>query len=558
MSISALQEQPFSPEAQSFDYNALDPEVKIVVQQRTSEIKEKLRDAAKTAWEIGQKLADVRDRLEYGVFDSWLKAEFEWSRRTAYNYIKIFETFGSCATVAQLGIAAKTLYLLAAPSTPSDARSEALERAALGEAITHNEAKAIVSRHKESATRSAPSANVDAFAETMERQSSAALAPNQPETEVKTEQLLGVPENFDSSGSIAQVKEVKPVLSECNGRREWVRICTERPQVSQWNSRTGVVVARPRGSVYVQIGNHTPSFLESEVQLIDIKSFPDDSQEPGLPHAPGKQEQLLGKESEKEPCQKNNLEADSSTSPKSKDFLETEDEFLANRTPLDASDSPDFTNQISAEQLNVGYTSTKEELHSTEQSDLSTALNSWGELGSSAISNLVIKEVKSDRSATEVKSDRSPLAEAGASKTELSPRSLVPEPKSQDKQLLPDVERNGDTPKDAVPPMPAVVINRAALAQGMPEVVVTELAIALLGLAPDQLARLLIFVSNGLGKSQINAVIETWSCTELERISTELKHITVQVDRESSRRNCSCAEKLEEKVQAPAELEVEL
>ncbi len=135
---------------------------------------------------------------------------------------------------------------------------------------------------------------------------------------------------------------------------------------------------------------------------------------------------------------------------------------------------------------------------------------------------------------------------------------LVPEPKSEDKQLLPDMERNGDTPKDVVPPMPAVLINRAAIAQGMPEVVVTELAIALQGLAPEQLARLLIVVGNGLGKSQINAVIEAWSCTELERISTELKHISLQVDREISRRNCSCAEKLEEKVQAPAELEVEL
>lgn len=370
MSISALQEQPFSPEALCFDYNALDPEVKIVVQQRTSEIKEKLRDAAKTAWEIGQKLADVRDRLEYGVFDSWLKAEFEWSRRTAYNYIKIFETFGSCATVAQLGIAAKTLYLLAAPSTPRDARSEALERAALGEAITHNEAKAIVSRHKESGTRRAPSTNVDAPAETVERQSTAGLAPNQPETEVKTEQMLGVPENFDSSESISS--ETDDNLT-------------------------------------------TPDILALEpVEAVSVAGS------------------------------------------------------FINGQPSPASSD-----------------------------------------------KLVLKEADSDRSklkpAAPYKSASWEIFQAehefDLAETALSPQDLVPEPASKDKQLLPSIERNSDAPAYAQPLAPAVVTNWAALTQGIPEAVITELAIAIQKLAPEQLATVILKAANGLSHSQLEAVI---------------------------------------------------
>jgi hypothetical protein len=97
------------PEHQVFDYTALDPESRIVVQQRTSEIKECLRTAALAVWEIGQKLVEVRSRLEYGQFRDWLKAEFQWSRSTAYNYINVFRTFGSCPNFGQLPNDMKTL-----------------------------------------------------------------------------------------------------------------------------------------------------------------------------------------------------------------------------------------------------------------------------------------------------------------------------------------------------------------------------------------------------------------------------------------------------------------
>jgi len=134
-------------EHQVFDYTVLDSETRIVVQQRTSEIKECLRTAALTVWEIGQKLVAVRSRLEYGQFCDWLKAEFQWSRSTAYNYINVFETFGSCPNFGQLDIAISALYLLARPSTPEDVRQEALARASQGETITHALAKQIRFHH---------------------------------------------------------------------------------------------------------------------------------------------------------------------------------------------------------------------------------------------------------------------------------------------------------------------------------------------------------------------------------------------------------------------------
>lgn len=112
------QGQSSSPEAQVFDYATLDCETRIVVQQRTGEIKEKIHNVAQLAWEIGQKLADVRGRLRPRQFTFWLQTEFQWSRSTAYNYIKVFESFPICPNFGQIDIATSALILLAAPSTP--------------------------------------------------------------------------------------------------------------------------------------------------------------------------------------------------------------------------------------------------------------------------------------------------------------------------------------------------------------------------------------------------------------------------------------------------------
>ena len=74
-----------------FNYNTLDSKQRSIIEQRTEEIKERLKRSAQDIWEIGQKIFEVRSQLEYGNFDSWLKAEFGWSRRTAYNFIKVYE-----------------------------------------------------------------------------------------------------------------------------------------------------------------------------------------------------------------------------------------------------------------------------------------------------------------------------------------------------------------------------------------------------------------------------------------------------------------------------------
>ena len=135
-----------------FDYESLDLAQRQVIQEHTGEIRKRLRRSAQDVWEIGQRLADVRSRLKYGQFLAWLKAEFGWSQRTAYNFINVYETFGDrFAKLAKVDIATSVLYQLAAPSVPEALRTEVLKAAASGQKITHKSIKSAIKQSKQAA-----------------------------------------------------------------------------------------------------------------------------------------------------------------------------------------------------------------------------------------------------------------------------------------------------------------------------------------------------------------------------------------------------------------------
>ena len=125
-----------------FNYASLDAEARIVVQQRTTEIRDLTRRTAQDIIDIGRKLTEVKQRLEHGQFGAWLQAEFSWTDRTAQRFMQVAEKFGENRHVVEF--APSALYLLAAPSAPDEAREEALRRAEQGEAITHKTARQLV------------------------------------------------------------------------------------------------------------------------------------------------------------------------------------------------------------------------------------------------------------------------------------------------------------------------------------------------------------------------------------------------------------------------------
>ncbi|MEM9809387.1 MAG: DUF3102 domain-containing protein [Cyanobacteria bacterium P01_D01_bin.56] len=132
-----------------FDYASLRQDHRLVIQQHTGEIRKRLRRSAQDVWEIGQRLSDVRSRLKYGEFLIWLKAEFGWSQRTAYNFINVYETFGDrFAKLANVDLATSVLYQLASPSVPEELRTQVLDAAATGKKVSHNALKAAIKQSK--------------------------------------------------------------------------------------------------------------------------------------------------------------------------------------------------------------------------------------------------------------------------------------------------------------------------------------------------------------------------------------------------------------------------
>ena len=142
------QESPTQSEV-GFDYSVLDSEARSVVLERTTEIKSLMRRTVQDIFEIGQKLLEVKVQLGHGHFGNWLGAEFDWDERSARRFMSVAVAFKS-DNLSDLSIAPSALYLLAAPSTPPTARTEALARARAGDFITYAKAKTLVSQLKTS------------------------------------------------------------------------------------------------------------------------------------------------------------------------------------------------------------------------------------------------------------------------------------------------------------------------------------------------------------------------------------------------------------------------
>ena len=131
----------------TFDDSTITPEHQILIQQHTDEIKNLIRRTASNLIEIGQKLHEVKKLLGHGHFGHWLKTEFNWSVATATKMMQASQQFKN-VNFTNLNFAPSAIYLLAAPSTPKKAITEALTQARRGKPITYTFAKQIVDHHK--------------------------------------------------------------------------------------------------------------------------------------------------------------------------------------------------------------------------------------------------------------------------------------------------------------------------------------------------------------------------------------------------------------------------
>ena len=106
-----------SSKVEFFDYNTLNSEVRIAVQQQTTELKSLVGETARHIICVGEKLTDVKSKLGHGNFRKWLKSEFGWNIPTAWRFMRVYDRFKSF-NLNHLNIATSALYLLAEPVTP--------------------------------------------------------------------------------------------------------------------------------------------------------------------------------------------------------------------------------------------------------------------------------------------------------------------------------------------------------------------------------------------------------------------------------------------------------
>jgi len=98
--------------------------------------------------EIGRRLAEAKEIAGHGNFLPWLEHEFGWSVSTAENYINLFKLSAKFPIVGNLNLDLRSLYMLAAPSTPAEARAEIIARAEAGEQVTVAEVKTAIAKRK--------------------------------------------------------------------------------------------------------------------------------------------------------------------------------------------------------------------------------------------------------------------------------------------------------------------------------------------------------------------------------------------------------------------------
>jgi hypothetical protein len=132
--------------APAFDYSRLPPADRDWLRQRTEDLRGILDRSTRNFVRIGQVLGQARDRIEDKRFQKWVRAEFPWSRATAYRLIRVADEVGeNLSQIETFGISA--LYVLTQPGTPPKAREEAFRRAARGERVTLADVRDLVSLH---------------------------------------------------------------------------------------------------------------------------------------------------------------------------------------------------------------------------------------------------------------------------------------------------------------------------------------------------------------------------------------------------------------------------
>lgn len=110
----------------TFDWDSLDSDTRVFVQEKTQDIRIRLKRGAEDIVAIGYNFLAVQEKLApIHKFAPWLRSEFDMGLQTAYNFMWVAERFGNLPIIGRLANDPTILYMLAAPKTPEIVVEEA-------------------------------------------------------------------------------------------------------------------------------------------------------------------------------------------------------------------------------------------------------------------------------------------------------------------------------------------------------------------------------------------------------------------------------------------------
>jgi len=118
-----------------------------------------------SAIEIGRRLSVVRENVDRGRWLGWLEKEFDWSDRSARNFMSVYKLAETTKleNFSNLSIPRSALYLLAAPRTPDKVRDDVLARAKAGEKMSVAKVEKAVAASEQPSTATVVDPEMDAI-----------------------------------------------------------------------------------------------------------------------------------------------------------------------------------------------------------------------------------------------------------------------------------------------------------------------------------------------------------------------------------------------------------
>jgi hypothetical protein len=158
--------------------------------------------------EIGRRLTEAKKLAGRGNWLLWLEREFGWTDKTAENFVNVYKLSqqAKIENFSDLSLPVSGLYLLAAPSTPKEARDEIIDRAEAGEKVSVAEIKETIAEAKLStAERHTPGMPADPAANTAPEPAGSAPPQAPQQLTAETPKPEPQPEDTGLTGDLLQL-----------------------------------------------------------------------------------------------------------------------------------------------------------------------------------------------------------------------------------------------------------------------------------------------------------------------------------------------------------------